>query len=492
MRLTVICCIALLALLFGTTQLHAHDITDKAVQRVGLPMQLTIGPGRATLDVWFYFGEMEAMKYRRQMDSDADGALSAAETDAFLADMRSKFLPDSSARAIRLYAGRDTEIQPSAVRQRIELVGGSKTGPSPIEIDYDLKDMDAAGGRLRLGVLNALDRTVYMKIEVLAEGVVVGSITDAGGQDDPLAPRQWHWMEASVRHGQPNTAAVPDEGKPGGQTGAQESSSDKLKRMVSQDRLPFTVVVVALLLALFWGGAHALSPGHGKAITAAYLIGSKATVKNAVVLGLAVTFTHVFSVIAVGVAALLASTRVSSEAFTVGLGLISGAIIIVIGLTLLVKRSGRGDSHGHSHLPGDGHEHSHGDGDGHGHSHVPPQGAGLKDLISLGISGGMVPCPTAIVVLMAAISMKRIAFGLAMITFFSAGLAAVLIIIGVCSVCAVKFVSRIPHSDKALRIMPVISAVLVILLGHALLVKTLMDGGVLRFDWPVFRALFGF
>jgi ABC-type nickel/cobalt efflux system permease component RcnA len=189
------------------------------------------------------------------------------------------------------------------------------------------------------------------------------------------------------------------------------------------------MILLALGAAFLLGGAHALTPGHGKAIVAAYLVGSRGTMKHAAFLGGMVTFTHTITVFALGLATLFLYRFIVPEKITEVLGTISGLSIVAVGAWMLVKRA-RADvklhSHSHSHSHSHAHSHSHG---GHSHSHVPDE-LSWKGLTALGISGGLVPCESALVLLLAAIALNRVLLGLGLLLAFSLGLALVLVVIG--------------------------------------------------------------
>lgn len=220
------------------------------------------------------------------------------------------------------------------------------------------------------------------------------------------------------------------------------------------------VLAAALAAAFFLGAAHALTPGHGKAVVAAYLAGSRGRIQDAFVLGIVVTVTHTATVFALGLLTLYASTRVSLERIYPWLALASGVLVMVIGCWLLWRRwRGRGHSHEH------GRSHSHGP--GHDHHHAAGTG-GNSGLVSLGISGGLVPCPEALVVLMLSVSLRRVGLGLAILVSFSVGLAVVLISIGVAMVLAAPAVRRLGGDGPWLRALPVISAAVVTALGAAM------------------------
>ena len=222
---------------------------------------------------------------------------------------------------------------------------------------------------------------------------------------------------------------------------------------------PF-VLLGALVSAFLLGAAHALTPGHGKTIVAAYLVGSRGRVMDAVLLGAVVTITHTASVFALGLATLYASQSVSLDRIYPVLATLSGALVAGIGAWLLAARLRRTPTASHHHH----HDHSH----PHHHDH---ESSGRGGLLSLGISGGLVPCPEALVVLMISISLRRLGLGLALLVVFSLGLAAVLIAIGVAMVMAAPAVRRFAGENRLTRALPVASAAVVTLLGIVLVVE---------------------
>jgi ABC-type nickel/cobalt efflux system permease component RcnA len=270
---------------------------------------------------------------------------------------------------------------------------------------------------------------------------------------------------------------------------------DMLIGLLQQRELSAGFVLVALLLAAGLGALHALSPGHGKAMVAAYLVGTGGRIRDAVFLGLIVTFTHVFIVVLLGIVALLLTEYLAPEDIYPWLGFASGCLIFIVGYWLLARRAlsgGNFHQHHHHSLPSQnnaesaphdhnhGQNHSHDHDHNHGHDHLPKSGVTWGSLLSLGISGGMVPCPSALVVLLAAIAMHRIAFGLTLIVAFSFGLAAVLILIGVLAVTASKFMTRSTRGGRWIDIMPVISAGLIMVIGLIIAVMSLRSSGFLN------------
>ena len=217
-------------------------------------------------------------------------------------------------------------------------------------------------------------------------------------------------------------------------------------------------MIAGLAVAFVLGAIHALSPGHGKTIVAAYLVGTRGTPKHAIFLGAMVTFTHTISVFALGFATLFLSRYVLPEKIFPVLGVISGVMIVWVGATLFFKRlhvarHHHGDHHHHHH-------HDHGHDHHHTHHHVPEGEVTLGSLIALGASGGLVPCPSALVLLLSSIAIGRVALGLTLLVAFSAGLAVVLMAIGL----AVLYAKHLlPDTEKTarspvMRYLPVASA----------------------------------
>jgi ABC-type nickel/cobalt efflux system permease component RcnA len=315
--------------------------------------------------------------------------------------------------------------------------------------------------------------------------------------------------------------------------------SQHLKDMIKNPQLGAGFALAAIFVSFVLGALHALTPGHGKTVVAAYLIGSKGRVIDAVILGTVVTFTHTSSVILLGLIALYASQYVLPQDIFPWLGFLSGVLIMGMGIWLFVRRlksptgyehshgsGGHSHSHhimqahgssGHSHSDSNHehgqkyahkphsheaiHDHDHGPNythEPHGHSHMyshehdHPSNQKPKfwnksevsfwNLISLGISGGIVPCPDAVVVLLIAIALSRIAFGLVILVAFSLGLATILITIGILMVLAKPLLDRYTGQGIFMRRLPIISAFVVTLLGFIIAVKALMSGGIITIN----------
>jgi len=301
---------------------------------------------------------------------------------------------------------------------------------------------------------------------------------------------------------QPNPNPASPETQTPAATSGSATPQNRFTQAIAERDLTPGVMLAGILISFLFGVAHSLSPGHGKTMVAAYLVGSRGTPRHAMLLGLVVTITHTFGVFLLGLATLFATNYIVPERLYPALSAASGLIIFGVGLWLLMSRwqmlaaqqhnySHSHDGHGH-----DGHEHSH-DGDhahahshdhdhshahgevhshgGKAHSHAVPEGpVTLRTLVTLGISGGIVPCPEALVVLLAAVKMHRIGYGLLLIVAFSIGLAAALIAIGLVVVSAGQRLSRLDRfsaGGKLTRYLPIGSAAIITIIGIALTLR---------------------
>ena len=220
--------------------------------------------------------------------------------------------------------------------------------------------------------------------------------------------------------------------------------------LVGRSHLSALVILASLAAALFWGAAHALSPGHGKTIVTAYLVGQRGTPRHAALLGLVVTVTHTIGVFALGGVTLALSQLIVPDRLYPWLNLVSGLLVVGIGASVLRARLRRSHRHHHHH---------------HGHDRS------LRSLLAVGVSGGLLPCPSALVVLLAAISLHRIAFGLVLILAFSAGLALTITGIGVAAVLARGAFRRVGFDGPLVRLLPAASAAVILAAGLAMTLR---------------------
>ena len=253
-------------------------------------------------------------------------------------------------------------------------------------------------------------------------------------------------------------------------------------------------VLLLLLAAAFgWGALHALSPGHGKTMVAAYLVGARGTPRHALALGATVTITHTIGVFALGLVTLLLAGYVLPEDLYPWLNLVSGLMVVAIGISLLrprlrwmrARRAEAGahthphthpHPHDHSHDHDHHHSHSHSHGAG-SHSHEIPDSITWRGLVGMGASAGLVPCPSALVVLLAAIAQHQVPLGMLLIVVFSAGLAATLCTLGLVVVLSRRASSRLSFSGRIGAAAPALSTVLIVGLGVVLTLRALPQLG---------------
>lgn len=275
---------------------------------------------------------------------------------------------------------------------------------------------------------------------------------------------------------------------------------DFLSKLLHQSQWTISILLLAIGVSFLLGAAHALTPGHGKTIVAAYLVGSRGTLKHAAFLGAMVTSTHTAVVFALGATTLLLFRYVVPERITQVLGAISGVSIVVLGAWMLRKRiltarahlHGNGHAHTHAHHEHGHHEHEHGHNThrdhvhhehGHTHSHIPDE-LSWKALVALGASGGLVPCESALVLLLGSIAIGRVGLGLILLVSFSLGLASVLIAIGVLVLYAKKLIPEGKRSGNLalLRWVSIASPAIVMLIG---VVMTGVSLGLIRPEWSI-------
>jgi ABC-type nickel/cobalt efflux system permease component RcnA len=269
------------------------------------------------------------------------------------------------------------------------------------------------------------------------------------------------------------------------------SADETLRGWVADPHVGPAVGVLAVLLALVLGAAHAALPGHGKTVMAAYLAGRHGRPRDALAVGATVTATHTGGVLVLGLL-LTTVAGLAGEKILAWLGVASGALVAVLGAVMLMNllrrrgapaphhhHHGHGHSHGHhhSHDHVEGHDHSHGehDHDEHGHHHDGDESRrgsrpSRLSLVSMGIAGGLVPSPSALVVLLGAIGLGRTGFGVLLVIGYGVGMAATLTAAGLLLIRVQdRWSKRLPRLTARLsRIMPTGTAALVLLVGLGL------------------------
>lgn len=231
--------------------------------------------------------------------------------------------------------------------------------------------------------------------------------------------------------------------------------SSFLTQNLARMTLSPTLMLSGIGIALIAGAGHALSPGHGKTMVAAYLVGSRGTPQQAILLGLVTTLTHTISVFALGILALLLSKYMLPEQLYPFLSLLSGLMVCGVGFWLLDRYLNPAPNHHHNHSSE--------------HKHYSSNSVTLQSLLTLGIAGGLVPCPSALVLLLSAIALHQTAYGLLLVCAFSFGLAVVLVSIGLVVIHAHHWLKRFSWVQPFQHYLPILSALTVIAVGSLLM-----------------------
>jgi nickel/cobalt exporter len=438
--------------------------------------------------------ELPAFREAQRADTDASGSLSAEEMETYLALVAPTYLA-----GLRLEI--DGQRLPlTIVSSRGALVPGQTQsdamGLATMRLTFDLTGpIDwAAGSRARHFTLvneNQIETAGWREMVVTsASGIEIYDSSVAGnGVTDELVAYPESLLYAPLREQSGAWWATQGERPAGSQPlrlrdgQPVRETRDRLLSLITVPRLTPGIILLGLAIAFGLGALHALSPGHGKALVGAYLVGTRGTARHAILLGLTVTAAHTLTVYLGGLAFLLASEYFLPERIYPILSFVSGALLMGIGLGLLLQRlrrtipwlAGSGWSallHQHPHLPPSA---------AAGGSSTSPGEASpdlsRRSLLALGISGGIIPCPSAWVLLLGAVSLQRTAYGLVLIVAFSLGLATVLTLVGIAVVHGGRFLERIPASGQAMRILPVFGAAGVTLVGGVMIGQALLAGG---------------
>jgi ABC-type nickel/cobalt efflux system permease component RcnA len=265
-------------------------------------------------------------------------------------------------------------------------------------------------------------------------------------KDALSSPADIRSARLDARPGEGSVSAPGADAKgPGGGSGRE----DGLSRLFADASAGRGVLILLLLAAFGWGAVHALSPGHGKAMVAAYLVGTRGTARHAAALGATVTVTHTAGVLLLGVVALTLSAFVLPEQLYPWLNLASGLLVVVVGAGVLRARARRRKAHAHHH------------------HHHHPEDLSTRGILAMGASAGLIPCPSALVVLLGAVAQHQLALGLVMIVAFSLGLAATLTALGI----AVVHATKLPVPGRVAAALPTASAFAIVCVGVVLTVQ---------------------
>jgi nickel/cobalt exporter len=501
-------------LLTAAAPCYAHPMGNFSINHYS---KLNVGQKSVQIRYVIDMAEIPTFQEMREFNLQPDPA--SAEVAHYLTTQADKLASGLSL----LIDGRPVRLASGSRRvQFAEGAGGLSTMKIELVFDGDI-EASPASRNLIWTDRNFPDRAGWKEIVVVADGVQLlnssASATDRSNElsiystDAIASPPQDLSAEVtfqSLNQPSPLTGSVPKARKPDPEitslsrtpamntvrespilktplrpnpVQAQNTPRNRFTQLIStQGDLSLWVLLSAGLIAAGLGALHALEPGHGKTIVAAYLVGSRGTAAHAGLLGLVVTASHMAGVYLLGIATLYASRYIVPDQLYPWLGVISGLSVAAIGIVVFLR-----------HWTGESGDHSHASGEEHSHwfssrtktatsseaSTKRERPLSLRELCILGITGGIVPCPAALVVLLSAFSLHRIGFGLFLITAFSAGLAFVLVMAGLVVVYAKRAISsRFRLENRMVRNLPLVSSAFMIAMGIGLVLSSGVSPGV--------------
>lgn len=461
-RVLVVVGVALLAAAWPSTGALAHPLGNFTVNRYS---GIHVDPQQITVDYVVDLAEIPTFQEISAIDTNGDGVASQPELAAW-----------AQGTAAELTAGIvltiDDEPVPLVVRDATARLLNGQGDLSTLRFEGDfVSTTPTPEGSLAFTDTNDPDRLGWREITAVGQdgSALSGSTVPAESASDALrsypedllsSPLDVRSMTASFAPGQsvpsrdPNLAADTEAAARPGVDGGPFAS------LLSNEG--FALVALGLVLAVAFGAWHALLPGHGKTLMAAYMVGSKARARQAVSVGSAVAVMHTASVLALGLLVLTLERTFRPERVYPWLGLVSGLVALGLGAYLLISRLskwGADQQHVHEHTAA-------------GHSHALPEGTPLspRGLMVLALAGGILPAPSALLVMLGAINAHRVGYGLALVLAFSVGLAAALIVIGMGALKARDVMTK-RLSSTAGRLVPVLSAGAIVAVGGFLTLR---------------------
>ncbi len=559
--------VCMFLLLAGTAA--AHPLGNFTINHYA---RLELAPDGMQVRFVLDYAEIPTFQEKQAMDLDGDAKVGDSERASYLRTQLPRLIEN-----LQLTVnGRPVPLGIKPERAELEFLPG-QAGLQVMRLSAWLDaraQLDTNGTSVTFRDENYSARLGWREIVVVgSSGLGIDSLSGAGAdvshelttypQDLLNNPRNDREASFKVRVGAVGSSSASRANSiTNGALGAFDRTRDEFGKLINttQELSPI-VLLVSFLAAIALGALHAFSPGHGKAVVGAYLVGSRGTWQHALFLGLIVTATHTAGVYALGLVTLFLSAYVLPEQLFPWLGFLSGALVAVIGARLAVERlraarnhstsydralshldhshefasaqslqpalaaahtdSGsaptsrsshpyvtagasehhHASNHIHTHHHHD-HGHSHAEHGEHAHSHdfaTPEEEAAharehlaeiemlekptWKNLLTLGISGGLLPCPSALVVMLSAIGLGRVLYGLYLIVGFSLGLAGVLVVTGLALLYAGKLAGRYLRGARAgvfFRYVPLFGACVVALLGVGIALDALYQAGIIR------------
>jgi nickel/cobalt transporter (NicO) family protein len=447
----------------------AHPLGNFTINQLA---QVRIDDGEARIHYVLDQAEIPTFQQLQRYDADGSGAIDAAGEerqvrDTLVAEVSSGLALTSLGRTVPLGTPVDPRLSFPPGQGGLSL--------TRVEVSY-IATLPPNTSRLQLTNSAFTGHVGWDAIQILSgEGTDVNSSVPASDPTDELRAYPQSLLSSPPSDREASFDVRPGSGRvtaPPGLSGddpTSDRSLDGFANALAGGNTHGWLVLFLLAAAFGWGALHALSPGHGKTVVAGYLVGARGTPRHAAILGLMVTATHTVSVFALGLVILAASQYVLPEQLYPWLGVLSGLLVVGIGLTVMRSRFRRwrtvraqavAEQAGPDAACGHSHDH---------HHHVDGP-LTMRSLIGLGVSGGIVPCPSALVVLIAAVSQHRVGLGMLLILAFSLGLAATLTAVGLAVVYGGRLIKRLRperriFGSRFAGALPAVSASVIVVAG---------------------------
>lgn len=464
--------VILLALVAAGAAAGAHPLGMSSINRYA---GVRLHADHLEVDYLLDFAELPAWREIENLDLDHDERVVPAERDRYLDQVSTQVLAslhvtvDGTELTLRP-AGRSLDAPPgqnglSTLRIAIEYRAPLPPAGDPRNTEVRIRD-DLYGRRDGWRELGALPSdSATLRSSTLPAGAATAG-PELAYPVDPATPsvvrsatlRQDEATFVFERH-RPTGAAVDRTRAGVAPRGEADPSGRRLAALLRSVDRTWGFVLFALALAFGLGAGHALSPGHGKTLVAAWMVGDRGRPRDAVVLGLTMAATHTLSVFVLGVFALPLEAHIGSDKLLRTLELVAGTLVVGLALAQLPGRWRRWRAGGSEDAPEA--------------AVVAAPVPTTRSIVAMGVSGGIVPCPGALVVLLTAVALHRVAFGLGLLVAFSLGLASVLTAIGLSIAYAQRRVTRDLRAPRLLRLAPVVSSVVVLALGALLVARAL-------------------
>ena len=448
---------------------------------------LRVRPAELLVDAVLDRAEIPTFEVRRRLDTDGDGTVSSDEAERARGrecDDLSRgmelavggvrvplavtaaglsFPPGSGGLATsRLVCQLRAPLAITATGAEIRFSHASgRRQPGWREIVVEGDEVTVEGARLARTSLSR--RLTAYPADRLATPLTVDSVTFVATPGGPALPAFVAPDASPIDPAAARDAAVAagprDRDPSGGDAGDAGARAEPIPEVFRTPLSP-AVALLALGTAFVLGGGHALTPGHGKTVIAAWLVGSRSSTSQAAQLGLAVAVAHTLGILLLALLALAGEAVLPAGTVALWAPVVAGALVVVVGAAMLVDALGRRQAGRDGGEIGRAHDHD------EGHRHSPPA-VSRRGLLGLGLAGGLVPSASALVILLGAIAAGQIAFGLVLVVAFGLGMGVVMTLLGVLVVRGRDRVAALStgHGARVLASLPLAAAVVVVGMG---------------------------